>query len=365
MAETYFRSKPTLDWNPNDTFESGHDFISQISDQKGKIAGKEGEYAAQQGNVGNARQTYEDAYKNQTNYGDLYNQAKGTEGVDAAKAQYQKTLNAVNATQSAMNNLPSTINAGSNVVLNSNQRNAALGNQMAKYQNTLDYQTRQNAGDRESWQTALGAAQNLAGRNMQDQQYRVDKALQDKQIELDQANQLYNQLIQERQVMRQIYGDMYEDEYRHMQHELEAWARNLDAETERYKADAQKYAADAGLRVQDFIMKNDPQYQMANKNYKNWDFGNGYSVQETPYGQAAYYHNGNVIDPAEFIAATSGNGAQWDKWNDIWGNNVSTQGVGSDTIQGIYDLAKNLGNVSPSAVLGNLKNAGKYTYLRG
>ena len=66
--------------------------------------------------------------------------------------------------------------------------------------------------------------------------------------------------------MRSIYGDMYEDEYRHMQQEIEAWAQNLQAETERYAQDqatarnnatiaAQKYAADAGLRLQQYLQQ--------------------------------------------------------------------------------------------------------------
>ena len=62
---------------------------------------------------------------------------------------------------------------------------------------------------------------------------------------------------------------------------------------------------------------------------KNWDFGNGYSVQETPNGQAAYYHNGRAISAGDFLNSTDAN---WNIWNDIWNNGVSTQGVGSDTI---------------------------------
>ena len=280
MATTYFGSKPVSDWTANGPASSGHNFIDQINEQKGKISGKEGEYKTQQGQLDEARNAYKDAYQNQQSYSDLYGQAKGSEGVDDAKAQYQKSLASVNATQSAMNNLPSSINAGSNVVLNASQRNAALGNQMMKFQNTLDYQTRQNAGDLSSYQTALGAAQDLAGKNMSDQQARVAQAMTDYQSQMNYASELYNQLINERQIMRSIYGDMYEDEYRHMQQELEAWAQNLAAETERYKegqanyraklsADAQRYAADAGLRLQDYLSK-----QQANKTPTFLDYVN-------------------------------------------------------------------------------------------
>lgn len=267
MAYTqYFGSKPVSDWQANGPAEGGHNFIDQINEQKGKISSKEGEYSAQQGELGSARNAYKDAYQNQQNYSDLYNQAKTSEGVDDAKAQYQKSLNVVNATNAAMNTLPSAINAGSNVVLNASQRNAALGKQMAQYQTSLDHWTRQNAGDLSSYQTALGAAQDLAGRNMSQEQARVAQAMTDYQSQMDYANKLYNDLIQERQTMRTIYGQMYDDEYRHMQQELEAWMQNLQEEGNRYAQEqetarnnariaAEKYASDAGLRLQQYLQQ--------------------------------------------------------------------------------------------------------------
>lgn len=266
MATTYFGSKPVSDWTPNGSFESGHDFINQINNQQKDIDAKKGEYSTQQGTTNQAQQTYEDAYKGQNSYSDLYKQAQQSEGVDDAKAQYQKSLASVNATNSAMNNLPSSINAGSNVVLNASQRNAALGNQMQKYQNTLDYQTRQNAGDLSQYQTALASAQDLAKTNMSQEQTNVAQAMQNYQAQMNQLNELYNQVLNEKNIMRQIYGDMYDDEYKHMQQEIEVWAQNLGAETERYKEQqanarnnaniaAQKYAADAGLRLQKYLQQ--------------------------------------------------------------------------------------------------------------
>lgn len=257
----YFGSKPVSDWTANGSKESGHNFIDQINEQKGVVNNKQNEYNTQTGQVGNAQSAYDDAYKNQQGYGDLYQQAKRDEGVDDAKAQYQKSLASVNATQSAMNNLPSSINAGSNVVLNASQRNAALGNQMAKFQNTLDYQTRQNAGDRDMYQTAIAAAQNLAGNLRNDEVANVSQAMANLQTQMNYANEFYNQLLNERQIMRSIYGDMYEDEYRHMQQELEAWAQNLQAETARY-AQAQETARNnAKIAAEERIANADREWQ--------------------------------------------------------------------------------------------------------
>lgn len=294
----YFGSKPVSDWTANGSAESGHNFIDQINEQKGVISGKQGEYDTQQGVLGSARDAYTDAYKNQQNYSDLYNAAKGEEGVDDAKAQYQKSLASVNATNSAMNNLPSSINAGSNVVLNASQRNAALGNQMSKFQNTLDYQTRQNAGDLSQYQTALSAAQDLAQTNMGQEQAKVAQAMTNYQSQMEYANQLYNQLINERQIMRSIYGDMYEDEYRHMQEELEIWAKNLEAETARFAEEqanarnaasvaAQRYAADAGLRLQQYLEQKEAEKAKINKVSKPDSFitSNGeYKLGKNTYG---------------------------------------------------------------------------------
>jgi len=297
MATTYFGSKPVSDWTANGPAESGHNFIDQINEQQGKIAEQEGRYNTQYGKLDELQNAYDEAYKGQQNYSDLYRQAKGEEGVDDARAQYQKSLASVNATNTAMNNLPSSINAGSNVVLNANQRNAALGNQMAKYQNTLDYWTRQNAGDQNMYQTALASAQNLAGQNMSQEQAKVAQAMTSLQTNMDMANKLYDQVVQERALMRQIYGDMYEDEYRHMQQEIEAWAQNLQAETSRYAQEqetarnnasiaAQKYAADAGLRLQQYL-----QQQQANKTPSFLDYVNSEENLKNYPTDASYGEN--------------------------------------------------------------------------
>lgn len=233
----YFGSKPVSDWTANGPAESGHNFIDQINEQGQKVSGAENRYGEAYNKISGAQNAYDQAYQNQQGYGDLYGQAKGTEGVNEAQSQYQKSLASANATQAAMNTLPSSINAGSNVVLTQAQRNAALNNQMNKYQNTLDYWTRQNQADLGAYQTALSSAQDLAKTSMGQEQAKVSQTMANLQNQMDQANALYNQVLQERSIMRQIYGDMYEDEYRHMQQEIEAWAANLQAETQRYAED--------------------------------------------------------------------------------------------------------------------------------
>ena len=254
MAEysSYFGSKPVSDWTANGPAEGGHNFIDRINEQKGNISGEEAKYNNQYGKLEGLQNAYDEAYKGQQNYSDLYNQAKMSEGVNDAKSQYQKSLASVNATNSAMNNLPSSINAGSNVVLTAAQRNAALGNQMAKYQNTLDYWTRQNANDSNAYQAALTSARETAGQTMGQEQARVAQAMTNLQTNMDMANKLYDQVSRERNLMYQIYGQMYDDEYRHMQEEIEAWANNLQAETQRYAQDQETARNNAKIAAQNY-----------------------------------------------------------------------------------------------------------------
>lgn len=88
---------------------------------------------------------------------------------------------------------------------------------------------------------------------------------------------------------------------------------------------------------------------------KQWNFGNGYTLVDNG-GQAAYLKNGNQVSAGEFLANTGRNGANWDLWNDVWGNGVSTNGVGSDTVQALS------GFTAPGSISG-LASLGKYSYL--
>ena len=84
---------------------------------------------------------------------------------------------------------------------------------------------------------------------------------------------------------------------------------------------------------------------------KSWDFGNGYRLVQDPYGNAQYYQGNNQVSAYNFLTGTGGNN-NWDKWNDVWNNGVSTTGVGADTISGINNFLKT----------GNYTD--KYNYLR-
>ena len=232
--DTMWRSKPTSDWTANGSAESGHNFTEQINEQKANVENAQNLFNEQKGVADTSRQTFQDMFGNQTSYGDYYGQAKESEGVNQAREQYQKSLAAVNGVQSAMTALPSSVNANSGRVLSQSQRQAALANQMNEYNSTLQYWQNKNAGDLSQYQTALSAAQNAAEKQASFQQQNIATALSDYHTTMNELNNMYSQIINERNVLRQIYGDMYDDEYNHMAQEIEMWATQVQAETSRY-----------------------------------------------------------------------------------------------------------------------------------
>ena len=65
---------------------------------------------------------------------------------------------------------------------------------------------------------------------------------------------------------------------------------------------------------------------------KSWDFGNGYQLYSSPSGTAYYTKNGRTVSAGEFLEGTGANGVNWNLWNDVWNNGVSTNGIGGDTV---------------------------------
>lgn len=74
------------------------------------------------------------------------------------------------------------------------------------------------------------------------------------------------------------------------------------------------------------------------QNLKNWDFGNGYYIQEVVDGAGNRYakyfgHGGQDMDAGDFVWETNRSGIPWEIWKDIWNNGVNTYGIGSSDIE--------------------------------
>lgn len=334
----------TFTGNPEDY---NHDFNAQIGNYTNKANEQYNQYDAQYQNAQNYENQYNDAFANRQTYGDYMNQAEEKYNVGNRQQAYEDSARAVAATQQAMLALPSTTNRNSNVVLTQAQRNAALNNQMNKYNTTLASNVQNQAVAQTDFQNALQQAMGLAAGNYQSQQDALAAQMNQYQNAYNVANQAYSNALNQENLLRDVYAKMYQDEYNHQQMEYNYWYGNLQDKWKQQEIAAQKYAADAGLRVQQYLQNLAKQNE---KKYKNWDFGNGYSLQENANGEATYLRNGNAISAGDFLEHTGANGANWNLWNDIWNQGVSTRGVGSDTVSAFN-------RVSPASE--------KYNYLFG
>ena len=324
-----------------------HDFNAQIGNYSGKANEQYNRYNAEYNNAQNYENQYNDPFANRQNYGDLMNQAEEKYNVGNRQQAYEDSARAVAATRQAMLNLPSTTNRNSNVVLTQAQRNAALNNQIDKYNTVLASNVQNQAVAQTDFQNALQQAMGLAAGNYQSQQDALSAQMNQYQNAYNIANQAYSNALNQENLLRDVYAKMYQDESQHMQNDYQYWYGNLQDKWKQQEIAAQKYAADAGLRVQQYLQNLAKQNE---KKYKNWDFGNGYSLQENANGEATYLRNGKAISAGDFLEHTGANGANWNLWNDIWNQGVSTRGVGSDTVSAFN-------RVSPASE--------KYNYLFG
>ena len=330
--------------NPDDY---NHDFNAQINNYTGKANEQYNQYNAQYNNAQNYENQYNDAFANRQTYGDYMKQAEDEKGVAAARQAYDDSARAVAATQQAMLALPSTTNRNSNVILNQAQRNAALSNQVNRYNNALASNVQAQGAYQTAYNNILNEAMTLAAGNYQSQQDALNAQMAQYQNAYNVANQAYSNALNQENLLRDVYAKMYQDEYNHQQMEYNYWYGNLQDKWKQQEIAAQKYAADAGLRVQQYLQNLAKQNE---KKYKNWDFGNGYSLQENANGEATYLYKNNPISAGQFLENTGANGANWNLWNDIWNQGVSTRGVGSDTVSAFN-------RISPASE--------KYNYLFG
>lgn len=246
------QTKNTFTGNPDNY---SHDFQNQINDYTGKANEQYNQYETDRSTAQNYENAYNEAFENRVGYGDLLDAAEGKYGVDSAKNTYQNSLRAIAATNQAMSALPSTTNANSNVVLSQAQRQAALGNQMSKYQNTLSSWQQQNATDQAALNTALQQAAQRAAGNYQSQQDALTAQMNQYQTAYNIANQTYQNALSQENLLRDAYAKMYADEQAHMQNEYQYWYGNLQDKWKQQEIAAQRYAADSAMRVQQYVQQ--------------------------------------------------------------------------------------------------------------
>lgn len=241
-----------------------HDFNAQIGDYSGKANEQYNRYNAEYNNAQNYENQYNDAFANRQNYGDLMKQAEGKYNVGNRQQAYEDSARAVAATRQAMLNLPSTTNRNSGVVLNQAQRNAALSNQMNKYNTTLASNVEAQGYYQQAYQNALNQAMNLAAVNYQSQQDALSAQMNKYQNAYNIANQVYANALNQENLLRDVYAKMYQDENQHMQNDYQYWYGNMQDKWKQQEIAAQRYAADSAMRVQQYLAQLQKE-QQANK----------------------------------------------------------------------------------------------------
>lgn len=103
-------------------------------------------------------------------YADVNEEQENEFGVQTAFSQYEKSKDAIAATQAMINALPSTINANSNRVLTQSQRDAAFQRQYSGYSNKLTRETSQTSQYEDTWKKARENASKASAEIMASQQ---------------------------------------------------------------------------------------------------------------------------------------------------------------------------------------------------
>lgn len=101
-----------------------------------------------------AQDSYDTFFGNMRDYSSLQNESEDKYGVQTSMENYEKAKNAVLATEQALDALPSSINANSNVVMSQSRRELAYNTAANKWGKTME--TRQQATDvnKEVWDRA-------------------------------------------------------------------------------------------------------------------------------------------------------------------------------------------------------------------
>lgn len=227
---------------------------------------------------------------------------------------------AVDALQSQLNSLDSRLaNTNEQINRSYNQQQADLNRSRNMAAESASMQAAGSGG-------SFGGSANLANRRYYDKTF-VPAVTQ---MKTNQANDLASARQASDDMRNNINTQLANMRSQANQQALAQYYADQEAERARAaQLQAQREANAAQNAYYQYLMEAAKQ---GNQGYKNWDFGNGYSVQEVN-GEATYRYNGNPISAGQFLNATGANGARWDLWNDIWNNGVSTRGVGSDTVE--------------------------------
>lgn len=245
--------------------------------------------------------------------------AEATNAYKPAKSAIQTQLDAIPGQLQAANDMISRNYAQQQSQLN-DQRNAAA--------TSASLQAAGSGG-------SFGGKANLANRRYYTQSFVPAQT----QLQTNQSNELQRTRQSYEDQRTKLNSQMADLDAQIQSTALQKYWEAVEAEKNRAAQRAAAAASAAQSNAMERLMN--AMANSGNQGYKNWDFGNGYSIQEGTNGQAIYLQNGRPISAGAWLGNTIGGASpgsssvRWDLWNDIWNNGVRTSGVGSDTIDAI------------------------------
>lgn len=298
-------------------------YVDKINEARANIDNLVAEKDKSWSRVGQEKDTYDTFQGTMKDYGSVYDNAENEFGVKQAQDTYEKSKKALAMAESTLSALPSTINASSNRVLTQSQREArynALSNKVMSYRDNL---LARSSAYEDVWKRARENQANYAKAEIASQYSKLDAYNNAYVSALNEYNDAENRIM-----MGKVELSNWESDYRSWQHQQyenaqAVWYQNMNAALDRYIQ---------ALNTETAMRKYQSDMARVNK-VKNFDFGNGYTMSGVSGGTATYYLNGKAITAGQFVEGTGANGANWDKWNEVWNSGVRTTGVGSDTVE--------------------------------
>lgn len=195
---------------------------------------------------------YNAFYGSMRAYGDVYDKAESEFGVKETHETYEKSKQAIALAESAMDALPSSINAGSNRVLTQSQREARYEAEMNKWNKVQARNQQQSSMYEQAWknarenQSAYAKAEmeaqysklgdfNIAWITAQKEYDNAVKAVLDAKAELNDWGEQY------RQWQNRQYAQQWEIWNAQLSNALDRYSAALRAESTMRNADASKY----------------------------------------------------------------------------------------------------------------------------
>lgn len=215
--------------------------------------------------------------------------------------------------------------------------NQQINKNYAQQQAGLDRQ-RNMAAETASLQAAgsggsFGGATNIANRKYYDRSFIPAQT----QLQTNQANELASARQANEDERTNLNSQMASLQAQANQEALNQYWAAVEAEKQR-EAQLKAARASAAAASNGGNLINEIMSKLGRGNQgKNWDFGNGYYIQEfvdnAGNHYAKYYgHGDQEMDAGDFVWETNQAGTPWDKWNSIWNEGVNTYGINSNDI---------------------------------